>query len=296
MAVERALLVQLVNKINRGRIVLPSLPEVAMAVRDLSQRDDCSAEQLVEEISKDPGLATTLISMANSEGFGGELKANSVQFAVTRLGLERTRDLAAAAAMHQLFYSEQSMIWDKLEQLRRSNIEVASCALAVLACEHEQGRLINLSAETLLLACQIHNIGVLPLVDQAEKHPHLFRDGQQLEQIIKQLGAPLGQAVLQQWRFPEELVVVARYWADLSYQTSTPSYLDLVRLGALYSRQLLLDEPLPNSLQLLVDKGVLSGLEVFGRETYFLTFNAVHNRLSQHELPLSVTGVPSGDC
>ncbi|WP_298440526.1 HDOD domain-containing protein [uncultured Ferrimonas sp.] len=284
MAAERALLVQLVNKINSGRIVLPTLPEVAMAVRDLSQRDDCSLADLASEISKDPGLATTLVSLANSAAFGGLVKANSVMFAVTRLGLEKTRDLASASAMHQLFYSDQTMTWNKLDQLRQTNIDVASCALAVLACEHSQGRLINISADTLLLACQIHNIGALPLVDQAEKHPHLFRDKDQLDRMINVLRAPLGKAVLQQWHFPQELVEVARRWSDFSYQTEKPSYLDLVRLGALYTRQVQLQDPLPSTLEMFVRKGVLSSLEVFGMETYFLTYNEVHASLSRTQL------------
>ncbi|QIZ77410.1 HDOD domain-containing protein [Ferrimonas lipolytica] len=285
MASERALLVQLVNKINSGRIVLPTLPEVAIAVRELSQQDDSTLSDLANEISKDPGLAATLISLANSAAFGGLVKTNSVIGAVTRLGLEKSRDLASASAMHQLFYSEQNMTWDKLEELRLANIDVASCALAILASEHQLGRLANLSADVLLLACQVHNIGALPLVDQAEKHPHLFNDKAQLDRIIELLQAPLGKTVLNQWHFPAELVESTRYWADLSYQTPEPSYLDLVRLAALYTGHMRLTDSLSSVLDMFIRKGVLSSVDLFGMETYFLTYNEVQQSFHSSAVP-----------
>ncbi|GAA4878124.1 HDOD domain-containing protein [Ferrimonas pelagia] len=275
MSTERALLIQLVQKINEDRLVLPSLPEVAMNVRNLALEDECSLADLAKEISKDPALAVRLVALANSAAFGTSIKADSVTFAVSRLGLEKTRDLASAVAMHQLFYSEHKMTWEVLEQQWQSNIDVACCALALLACQHERGQLVHLTADTLLLACQIHNIGALPVLEQAERHPHLFQDKAQLLRMIQLMRAPLGKAVLEHWQFPRELIEVARYWSDMSFQTPAVSYLDLVRLSALYTRQWVLPDPLSSSLELFVRKGVIPDLEIFGMETYFLSFNEV---------------------
>lgn len=279
MATERALLVQLVDMINSGRIVLPTLAEVAIEVRDITQRADCNLADLGNVVSKDPALSATLIRWANSPVLGGLVRADSVTAAVMRLGLERTRDLALASAMHQMFYADRDMSWKALERIRNNNIDVASCALAVLASEQQQNRLTDLSADTLMLACQVHNIGALALIDQAERHPHLFQDEAQLDRMIDILCPQLSKAVLNEWRFAEDLVEVARYWRDFSYQTPTVSYLDLVRLAALYTRKIKLADPFSSTLELFVRKRVISNIDLFAEETYFITFNQVRDEM-----------------
>ncbi|GAA5190560.1 HDOD domain-containing protein [Ferrimonas gelatinilytica] len=281
MATERAMLIQLVQMINDDKMVLPSLPEVAMNVRNLAVTKSVALERLVQEINKDPALAARMVALANSAGFGGDRQADSLSKAAKRLGEELLRNQASAAAMHQLFFTEQPTAWEVLETLWQSNIEVASCALGVLACQHEQGSLLHLNSDTLLLACQVHNIGALPLIKQFERYPHLFTDHERLMRVIERLSPQLGEAVLKHWNFPPELVETARYWADLSYQTPSHSYLDLVRLAAIYSRKLVLVDPLPSTLDLFVRKGVIPNLELFGKETYFMTYNEVMRNLAR---------------
>ncbi|SHI11018.1 HDOD domain-containing protein [Ferrimonas marina] len=280
MATERALLLQLIEKIQNNTLVLPTLPEVAMRVRQQCQDPDCPLDQLANTIMQDPALTTRLVALANSAAFGGRVKVDSLALAVKRLGLSKTRELASAVAMHQLFYSEQERTWRWMESLWQQSVEVASCALAVLACLHDQGLQRHLNSDTLLLACLVHNIGALPLLDQWERCPALLPDEQHLSRAIQLLGPQLGKTVLENWDFPEALVEVARHGRDSAYQTPEVSYLDLVRLAAVYSRLWPTSEPLTSQLELFQRKGVLPSLDLFGMDTYFLTYNSVRASLA----------------
>ncbi|MBY6186980.1 HDOD domain-containing protein [Marinobacter hydrocarbonoclasticus] len=275
MSTDHALLVQLLGKVKSGELVLPSLPEVAISVREMARHPDCALTDLAAEISKDPALAARIVSLSNSAAFGGVSKSTSVIAAVTRLGLNRTRDLAVAAAMQQLFRTSRSMTWDLMDEIWRFNVEVASCASAILACQHELGNLRTLSADTLLLAALIHNIGALPVLEQAELQPELFAEREQLRRITQLLKAPIGRSVLMEWGFDPELVEVVHRWGDFSFQTKEVGYLDLVRLAAIYCREVVLSDPFPSVLEMFVNKGVIPSLDLFGMETYFLTYNEV---------------------
>ncbi|MBY5990634.1 HDOD domain-containing protein [Ferrimonas balearica] len=275
MSSDHALLVQLLGKVKSGDMVLPSLPEVAIAVRELARQPDCALSDLASEISKDPALAARIVSLSNSAAFGGVSKSTSVIAAVTRLGLDRTRDLAVAAAMQQLFRSSRSMTWDLMDEIWRHNVEVASCACAVLACQQELGNLTGLSADTLLLAALIHNIGALPVLEEAETQPKLFAEREQLRRVTQLLKAPIGRTVLLEWGFEDEMVEVVHRWNDFSFQSPEVGYLDLVRLAAIYTREVVLADPFHSVLEMFVTKGVIPSLDLFGMETYFLTYNEI---------------------
>src|SRR3546814_6060853 len=50
----------------RDKLVLPTLPEIALHVRQLAQREDVSAAALALELQKDPALSVRLLRVANS--------------------------------------------------------------------------------------------------------------------------------------------------------------------------------------------------------------------------------------
>ncbi len=292
MANERALLVQLIDKINHDQVMLPSLPQVAMAVLNLAQQSTCTLPQLANEISKDPGLSASMIKLANQTSTESANQAYSVISALTQLGLAAASEAAISAVNNQLFYAEQPWIWEQFEQLQHANWTLVSTALAILACEHSRGHLLNLNADTLKLACQVHNIVRLPVLVQVDLQPQLFTYKAELSGCLTRLQGPLGSVLLTQYQFPSELVEVARYWRQFSYQTRNPSYLDLVRLAALFARQETLADPLATSLALYVRKGVLSNVDVFCMESYFVTYAQVMAQLS-YTLPSSGAVAPS---
>jgi HD-like signal output (HDOD) protein len=52
--------------ISKDQLQLPTLPEVALKIRDAAEREDISAADLAEVIGEDPSLAARVLKVANS--------------------------------------------------------------------------------------------------------------------------------------------------------------------------------------------------------------------------------------
>lgn len=61
------LLYALERDISANRLILPSLPEVALRVRQLTSDPDCSVSALVHEVSKDAGISARLVARERME-------------------------------------------------------------------------------------------------------------------------------------------------------------------------------------------------------------------------------------
>ena len=62
--------------------VVPALPDILIRIWDLVGRDDTSAKQLAEVMSRDPGLTGAVLRLANSAYFGFPRKITTVTQAI----------------------------------------------------------------------------------------------------------------------------------------------------------------------------------------------------------------------
>jgi len=92
-----------------------------------------------------------------------------------------------------------------------------------------------MSMDTMTLAALVHNIGVLPILTEAERHPEVFANPSFLEVAIDKLAGRIGANIMEKWGFGESFVNVAKNWKDLSYIPDELGYIDFVRVGAAVS-------------------------------------------------------------
>ena len=78
---------------------LPALPAAAIRVSELARDERSSAVDFERVIRPDAALTANVLRFANSAYFGLRSKVESVRQAVALLGLKRTSELAAAAAL-----------------------------------------------------------------------------------------------------------------------------------------------------------------------------------------------------
>ena len=64
---------EILQELENGSLVLPTLPEVALRVRDVVDEPDVTAKQLAEIIVTDAALSTRLIKVANSPLYRGRI-------------------------------------------------------------------------------------------------------------------------------------------------------------------------------------------------------------------------------
>ena len=94
----------------KKKLKVPSLPDIALKIRDAVNRSEVGAAEIAQIVQSDPVLTGRLINIANSPMSRGVEKVTSLKMAVTRLGLEATRSLAFTLAVKQLFKGGDAMV------------------------------------------------------------------------------------------------------------------------------------------------------------------------------------------
>lgn len=221
---------ELLDELEHDRLVLPTLPEVALRVRDVADNDDASLGDLTKIIVSDPALSARLIQVANSPLMRAGRKIESVDAAVNRLGMRMVRDLATSMVMAQMFQATSDVTDKRLRELWAHSTEVAAIAHALAS------QFTKLNPEQALLAGLVHEIGALPILTKAEDYPELLQNEQELDDIIFQLHTRIGAAILQSWNFPAELVAVAAEHEDVYRDSPSVDYADVVVVANLQSK------------------------------------------------------------
>jgi HD-like signal output (HDOD) protein len=258
MAAENALLTILVEKINNDTLVLPTLPAIALKVRKAADDPNINLNAMAEVVVQDPSLSARMIKISNSAYLGRSIKVTSTQQAITRIGLRQMKNIATALAMEQLFVSKNEIVKEYMSQIWTDTIEIVANSLAVLQVHTKQTKNRALTMESMMLAALVHNIGVLPILTEAERHADVFANPTFLNVAIKKMTGTLGASIMKEWGFEPDFVNVAQNWKDLSVTSDTVSYLDLARIGAALCGKF--DSHKEEIFNAAIDKGIVDDL------------------------------------
>jgi len=110
MGTENALYTILVEKIKNGSLVLPTLPEVALKVRRSADDPEINLNKMSDIIAQDAALSLGMLKVANSALLGRSVKVETVNQAVTRIGLRQIKSIATAMAIEQVFISKNEIL------------------------------------------------------------------------------------------------------------------------------------------------------------------------------------------
>src|SRR5688572_14820872 len=177
------------DAIDADELVLPTMPEMALRVREVAGDPDASVKQLATVIGGDAALTARIIKVANSAIYRGAVEIQDLNMALMRLGMATTCTLATGLAMEQMFQATTDMVDKRLRQVWTVSSEIAG--LCTVLCKHYT----KLRPDQATLAGLVHKIGVLPILSYAEDHPSLLKDSITLDSIIKTSHAKIGQRI-----------------------------------------------------------------------------------------------------
>ncbi len=257
MAAENALYIILIEKIKQDALVLPTLPKIALKVREAADDPDVNLNVMSDIISQDPALSLGILKVANNAIMGRSVKVETVNQAVTRIGLRQIKSIATAMALEQVFISDNDIISMYLKKSWDKTIEIASVAIALMTFFKAENKHSSLALDTLTLAALIHNVGVLPILTEAENHPDVFANPTFLQQAIVKLSSPIGAEVTKAWGFSEDFTSIVRDWSDLNVLPKEADYLDFVRAGAIKKGVFKSESTCSVLLKSYVDKGIM---------------------------------------
>jgi len=216
----------LTNAIENDKMVLPTLPEAALQVREIAENEDSAIVDLVKVISNDTALSARIIRVCNSPLFRGSRAIENLNMAVSRLGMSYTSNLAMGLAMEQMFQATSDMIDKRLRATWQTSTEVAGVC-HVLAQQYT-----NLKPDQATLAGLVHLIGVLPILRYVEDSD-IQISSIMLDNVIEELHPRIGAAILKTWDFPKELQNVPLEYANFQREVPSPDYADLVMIANL---------------------------------------------------------------
>lgn len=226
----QALISKIKLEYETGRLVLPSLPEIVVRVRQAVNNDDVSLGNVVKMIQLDPSLTARLVQIANSPLYRSPQPVENCLMAVNRLGLKTTRDLVTCLVLNNVFNVENKLLHSKVQKLWQHSCHVAAVASTIAKITP------NLHEDTALLAGLLHDIGVLPILHYAAEFPDVIESEEKLNFVIQELRASLGRKILEEWNFDSALSdasAEAENW--LREGETAADYVDVVIVAQIHS-------------------------------------------------------------
>ena len=221
---------KLLTDLDNETLVLPTLPEVAIRVRDALADEEQSLGDVSKVITTDAALSARLIQVSNSPLLRTSHAIESVEAAVTRMGSNMVRNLVTSIVMEQMFQATSDATDTRLRTLWEHSIQVAAIASALTS------QFTKLKPDMSLLGGLVHDIGALPILSRVEDVPEILNDEVLLDKVIAETHAKIGQRILDKWNFPPELVAVAGEHEDLTRNSGGQiDYVDIITVSNLQS-------------------------------------------------------------
>jgi putative nucleotidyltransferase with HDIG domain len=199
----------LAERITKGALELPVLPEAASKVVQLCNDPKTDLRQIAEAVNRDPAMAGNLMRLANSTMYGGANPLVSLDQVLARLGTARVREMALIIAC-------QGKVFVVPGYERLVKFQFRHClAAAVYAQEIARGRRWNV--EEAFLCGLLHDIGrpvLLQEVLETCAACHVPFDLDAADGAIAVLHARVGAEMVKQWKLPVRLSEVVEYHHD----------------------------------------------------------------------------------
>jgi HD-like signal output (HDOD) protein len=191
----------LAAELSRGKVDLPSFPEIAVRVRRILSDPKSTIDQVVRVVGSEPALAARLLRIANSASINRSGRAvTDLRSAINRVGYNMVRSASISFAMAQIRNS------NKLAGLEHHLQDLWQCSTRVAAFAYVLARTCTkVNADEAMLTGMMHGIGKLYVLTRATAHPELFATPEVLDDIIAEWHPSIGKAILENWEFSENM-------------------------------------------------------------------------------------------
>jgi HD-like signal output (HDOD) protein len=229
--VEGEIIASLYRACLRNTLELPSMPEVALAIRKATEDPDVHLNELSRIVQTDMAVTGGLIKAANSAVYGGSAPVANVGAAIRRLGMDTTRQLVMGIAMRRVFETDAPNVRTRMHELWEHSVRVSALSFAI--ARHCGG----FDPDQALLAGLLHDVGIVPILDYIGRHnPDIGPD--EIERIISTLHGMTGELVVSHWGLGPRIAQVVRevdQWHRGGSDDGKADYCDVVQVARLYA-------------------------------------------------------------
>lgn len=214
--------------VSEEKLEVPLLPQVAIRLRKAMQ-EDISVADAVKIIQIDPVISAKLIEVANCPLYLTLNPAKTCLDAVSRIGLNATKNLVISFSLRQVFSCRCKHIMKYMDHIWKESLFL-SCLCFILAAESKQ-----YNPEEALLAGLFADIGTIPFLSFVAKLPKEFHNTDEVRQAIPAIRDVIGAMVLRDWNFDQEFIEATSHSRDWFFHHEGPLNLaDIVILSRLH--------------------------------------------------------------
>lgn len=245
-------------------IDLPTLPKVVTEIQDLLNKPAVGIDELAKVVETDLAISEKLVSVSNSVFYRGTESIESVQKAISRMGVKETEGIVMAIANKSL-YTTNNVKLDKLfEKLWSHSL---ACAYSARSIAIKMG---IQDIEKYFFMGLVHDIGkpllLKFLTESREKKSELDMD--ELIHAIQEAHLNFGAVSLKRWGFRKDFINAARRHEDIEIKPTTRQDIQIIhlanRLCRLTGHSLFEDDTHPADLEsakaLKMDGGTLNDI------------------------------------
>ncbi len=184
--------------ISADNLQMPTLPDVAIKVRDAMQQDVGVAE-IVKIVNLDPTISAKLIQVANSPIYCSANPITTCHNAVSRIGLHSTKNIVTSISLRSLYKNKRKELNVLAQKYWKQSIRISalSYTLAKLtrSCDPEEA----------LLAGLISHIGIVPFLKYADSLPDEIYNIEEINKALPFVTGAVSALILDKWNFPENM-------------------------------------------------------------------------------------------
>ncbi|WP_462268806.1 HDOD domain-containing protein [Desulfobacter sp.] len=196
------------------RETLPSFPQVAAKLLEVSKDDTAPLEEVAKIVETDPGISIRVLELVNSAFYGLSRKVTSLSDAVVILGLDEIKKLALGIAIFEkIFKTGHTKEFNRLMFWRHS------LAVAVLSMKIAQ-KIEYPNPEEAYTAGLLHDVGKIFLDLQGHRdYGKFIRNLSESTDLViekerSEIGLghdDIGAFFCARWQLPENLVLAVKY-------------------------------------------------------------------------------------
>jgi len=149
---------KLAQAIQKDELSLPSLPDIALKIRNEVSRPNVTLEDVVSLLKLDVALTHYIISVVNCPLFRGVNEITELQDAISRLGFQSTQNMVFSYSIKTLFRAKRSPAKLQLDWVWQKTKKIAALSMTLAShCHH-------LQSDKALLAGLFVNVGSLAII------------------------------------------------------------------------------------------------------------------------------------
>ena len=220
---------EIISRFKSGEITLPSSPEISIKFREMIN-NDAKIPEISELLKQDMAVSFKLISVSNSTYYRGMAEIETLDQAITRLGLETTKQYVEAITNRTQYATANNKFADLIDRLWDHSL---SCAYASQIVTEVLKIKLPDDAFTMGLFHDIGKLILLQIFADLEIKEQLGEEVSPIE-VFNDLDTHHGQfgaALLKKWKLPTVYAQISIYHNNLEGIDPVPESLLVVHFA-----------------------------------------------------------------